>query len=47
VQSNVNVFIEQHVDWIADCIRHLRARGLRVVEAGVEAEDAGVARVAR
>ena len=45
VLSNMIVSIEQHVDWIADCISHLRARGLRVVEASVEAEDAWVAHV--
>ena len=28
VLSNMIVSIEQHVDWIADCIAHLRARGL-------------------
>ena len=28
VLSNMMVSIEQHVDWIADCIEHLRAEGL-------------------
>ena len=34
--------IEQHVDWIADCISHLRSRGLCRVEATQGAEDAWV-----
>ena len=36
------VSIEQHVDWIADCIARLRARGVRTIEATQEAEDAWV-----
>ncbi|MBV1796711.1 NAD(P)/FAD-dependent oxidoreductase [Siccirubricoccus sp. G192] len=43
VLSNMIVSIEQHVDWITDCIRHLRARGLACIEATAEAEDAWVA----
>ena len=35
--------IEQNVDWIADCIDHLRARGLARIEATADAEDAWVA----
>jgi cyclohexanone monooxygenase len=27
------VSIEQHVDWIADCLAYLRARGLAAIEA--------------
>ena len=37
--------IEQHVDWIADCLAHLRERGLAGIEATAEAEDAWVAHV--
>jgi cyclohexanone monooxygenase len=40
VLSNMIVSIEQHVDWIADCIRYLREIGCGSIEAGVEAEDA-------
>ncbi len=40
VLSNMVVSIEQHVDWIVDCIAHLAERGLDRVEATVEAEDA-------
>ena len=39
------VSIEQHVDWIADCLIALRARGLRSIEATEPAEDAWVAHV--
>ncbi|APR82987.1 Cyclohexanone monooxygenase [Minicystis rosea] len=42
VLSNMVVSIEQHVDWIADCLAHLRARGLDRIEARLEAEDAWV-----
>ena len=45
VLSNMIVSIEQHVDWIADCLVHLRARGQARIEATVEAEDAWVAHV--
>ena len=31
--------IEQHVEWIADCIAHARASGRPCVEATREAED--------
>jgi cyclohexanone monooxygenase len=39
------VSIEQHVDWIADCVAHLRERGLATIEATAEAEAAWVAHV--
>ena len=29
VLSNMAVSIEQHVDWVADCLEHLREHGLR------------------
>jgi cyclohexanone monooxygenase len=45
VLSNMIVSIEQHVDWIADCIGYLRQHGHGVIEATVEAEDAWVAHV--
>ena len=37
--TNLVPAIEQHVDWIADCISHLRSRGLRCIEATKRAED--------
>jgi cyclohexanone monooxygenase len=45
VLSNMVVSIEQHVDWLADCIAHLHAEGLDVVEATDEAEKGWVAHV--
>jgi len=45
VMSNMMVSIEQHVDWIADCIDYLRARGLASIEATPEAEAAWVEHV--
>jgi cyclohexanone monooxygenase len=45
VLSNMIVSIEQHVDWIADCIAYLREHGSRTVEATTAAEDAWVAHV--
>ncbi|WP_407184446.1 flavin-containing monooxygenase [Bradyrhizobium centrosematis] len=45
VLSNMIVSIEQHVDWIADCLVHLRKQGFATMEAGREAEDKWVAHV--
>jgi cyclohexanone monooxygenase len=42
VLSNMMVSIEQHVDWTADAIAHLRDRGLETMEPTREAEDAWV-----
>ena len=38
VLSNVVVSIEQHVDWIADCLTRLRDRGVTTIEAEPVAE---------
>lgn len=45
VLSNMIVSIEQHVDWIADCIEHMDTRQLRTIEAKAPAEDAWVEHV--
>ncbi len=45
VLSNMMVSIEQHVDWIADCVECLRSRQLDCIEATQAAEDAWVAHV--
>jgi cyclohexanone monooxygenase len=45
VLSNMVVSIEQHVDWIADCIVYMRERHLDCVEATVEAENQWVQHV--
>src|SRR5258706_4293687 len=39
VLSNMVVSIEQHVDWISDCLACLEARGLDRIEASAEAES--------
>ncbi|MBI1405665.1 MAG: NAD(P)-binding protein [Caulobacter sp.] len=45
VLSNMVVSIEQHVDWITDCIAHLGGRQVAAIEATPEAEEAWVAHV--
>ncbi|MBU6456187.1 MAG: NAD(P)/FAD-dependent oxidoreductase [Bradyrhizobium sp.] len=45
VLSNMIVSIEQHVDWIADCISFMRDHGLSIMEAERDAEDKWVAHV--
>src|ERR1700744_2255343 len=45
VLSNMIVSIEQHVDWITDCIGWMRGRGLETMEAERDAEDKWVAHV--
>jgi cyclohexanone monooxygenase len=45
VLSNMIVSIEQHVDWIADCLAYMRQHDRCVVEATLEAEDRWVAHV--
>jgi cyclohexanone monooxygenase len=45
VLSNMIVSIEQHVDWITDCIAYMRDRGLAAMEANKDAEDQWVAHV--
>jgi cyclohexanone monooxygenase len=45
VLSNMIVSIEQHVDWITDCIGYMRSRNLDCMEATRTAEDNWVAHV--
>jgi cyclohexanone monooxygenase len=45
VLSNMMVSIEQHVDWIADCVAWMREQGLEAMEARQDAEDNWVAHV--
>lgn len=40
VLANVIVAIEQHVDWITDCLLHLRENGLTAIEPDEAAQDA-------
>jgi cyclohexanone monooxygenase len=39
VLSNMPVSIEQHVEWISDCIAYLRKAGVTTMEATADAED--------
>ena len=45
VLSNMVVSIEQHVDWIADCLAYLDRQGHASIEATVEAQEAWVQHV--
>ena len=45
VLSNMIVSIEQHVDWIADCMTYLREQDRARIEATLDAEEAWVAHV--
>jgi cation diffusion facilitator CzcD-associated flavoprotein CzcO len=45
VLSNMIVSIEQHVDWIADCLSYLGRHGRAAIEATAEAQDLWVAHV--
>ncbi|MFF5126059.1 flavin-containing monooxygenase [Streptomyces syringium] len=46
VLSNAVVSIEQHVEWITDCIAHLRRNGLTEIDATPRAEEDWCAHVA-
>lgn len=45
VLSNMIVSIEQHVDWITDCLAHLKKMNVAAMEARQDAEDKWVAHV--
>jgi cyclohexanone monooxygenase len=45
VKSQMIHSIEQHVDWIADCLGHLRANGLARIEPTPEAQERWVSHV--
>ncbi len=45
VLSNMVISIEQHVDWIADCLTFARAEGFTTVEATDEAQEQWMAQV--
>ena len=42
VKSQMILACEQHIDWIADCLRHLRDKGLHRIEADAAAQEAWV-----
>jgi cyclohexanone monooxygenase len=46
VLSNMPVSIEQHVEWITECIAHMRRNKLTTIEASPQAQDAWGAHVA-
>ncbi|MER5771945.1 NAD(P)/FAD-dependent oxidoreductase [Streptomyces sp. NPDC001985] len=46
VLTNMVVSIEQHVEWITDCVVHLRERGIAEIDAAPEAEESWGAHVA-
>ena len=45
VMSNMMISIEQHVDWIADCLDYLKHRNCQSIETTSEAQQAWVAHV--
>ena len=45
VLSNMPVSIEQHIEWISDCLAYLREQGIETAEADPEAETAWVSHV--
>lgn len=42
VLTNMIISIEQHVDWIASCVSHMRAEGFVTIDVTPEAQDAWV-----
>lgn len=45
ILTNVIVSIEQHVDWITDCLAHMSAQGFQRINAQQDAQDRWVAKV--
>ena len=45
VLSNMIMALEQHVDWVANCIEHLRHNRIECIEPTIEAEDEWVRHV--
>jgi cyclohexanone monooxygenase len=45
VLTNMLPSIEQHVEWIADCLEYVRSRGATLIEASQDAEEAWVGHV--
>ncbi|MCP5184224.1 MAG: NAD(P)/FAD-dependent oxidoreductase [Pseudomonadales bacterium] len=45
VLSNMVISIEQHVDWITDCLQALRTRQARIIEADLDAQTEWMAHV--
>ena len=45
VKTQMILAIEQHTDWIADCLMHLRTNGYKQIEANRDAQDSWVQHV--
>jgi cyclohexanone monooxygenase len=45
VKTNMVASIEQHIDWIADCLQYLRDKGIKRIEADPATEDEWVEHV--
>jgi len=45
VLSNMMVSLEEHVDWVSDCVAHMRAQGLSRIDPQASAQDAWMAQV--
>ena len=45
VLTNVVMAIEQHVEWVADCLAFVKREGIAMIEAEQQAEDEWVAHV--
>lgn len=45
VKTNMIASIEQHVDWITDCLQHARSRGVAAIEPDLQKEDQWVEHV--
>ena len=45
VLTNVIMAIEQHVEWIADCLQHMQDKNVSIAEPTSQAEDDWVAHV--
>jgi cation diffusion facilitator CzcD-associated flavoprotein CzcO len=45
VLTNMPVAIEQHVEWVTDCIEHMEKTGKKTIEATPQAQEAWVANV--
>ncbi|WP_435158235.1 flavin-containing monooxygenase [Haladaptatus sp. DFWS20] len=43
VLTNMTVSIEQHVEWISDCVEYMLENGYQIIEAAEDAEDEWVA----
>jgi cyclohexanone monooxygenase len=45
VKTNMVASIEQHVDWITDCVQHMHANGKRSIEPDLQKENQWVEHV--